>query len=334
MNMPSKKTRSKKKNKKYRLDLSRTSLFFWCLGSLFLLAWIFVLGILVGRGFLPQGVNTLTKLQTPIATLKEMVSNRKASDLDDIKGLDKDPEFKFYDQLSTKKEGVTNKHKSGGKKTRDKIRHPSLSGTGSRSVKKDKVSGEGAEIKPTQTGRYYTVQVASLDSENRAVKMANQLKNRGYPAYIHKATIKGKTCYRVRCGRFKDKKDAGDLYSLLAKREKIKGFITSETARNSEPDIRKDAAQTKIATKTRPTQTGGNYTVQAASFDSKIKADKMSDRLKNRGYPAYVIKVNIKGKAYYRVRCGKFKNKKDAGDCAMLLAQKETIKGFVTNIVP
>ena len=49
--MPPKKSKAKKKGKRYRLDLSRTSLFFWCLGTLFLLAWIFVLGILVGRGF-------------------------------------------------------------------------------------------------------------------------------------------------------------------------------------------------------------------------------------------------------------------------------------------
>ncbi len=237
--MPPKKSKAKKKGKRYRVDLSRTSLFFWCLGTLFLLAWIFVLGILVGRGFFPQGVETLSKLRIPIDRLQGVVGSRKASDLDSIKGLDKNPEFEFYDQLSVKKGELAKNNKSGAKKAEmqtelaKRFETDKSSAVKVEAPKKDQTNfnkgGEqikpAGEIKSMDTGGAYTVQVASLDSENKAVKMAGRLKKRGHPAYVKKVNVKGKTYYRVRCGRFSDKKEAGDYEMLLAKQDKIKGFV-------------------------------------------------------------------------------------------------------------
>jgi hypothetical protein len=73
-----------KKGKRYQLELSLTSVFFWSLGLLFILGWIFVLGILVGRGFMPEGVKHLTELTSQITRLQDMVSNKKHSDLEVI----------------------------------------------------------------------------------------------------------------------------------------------------------------------------------------------------------------------------------------------------------
>ncbi len=237
--MPPQKSKAKKKGKRYRVDLSRTSLFFWCLGTLFLLAWIFVLGILVGRGFFPQGVEALSKLRVPIGRLQGVVGNRKTSDLDSIKGLDNNPEFEFYDQLSVKKDELAKKNTSGAKKAgrptdlakRFETDKPSAEQVEAPEKNQSNFNNGGGqtkpagEIKPVETGGGYTVQVASLDSENKAVKMADRLKNRGHPAYVKKVNVKGKTYYRVRCGRFSDKKEAGDYEMLLTKQEKIKGFV-------------------------------------------------------------------------------------------------------------
>ncbi len=237
--MPPKKSKAKKKGKRYRVDLSRTSLFFWCLGTLFLLAWIFVLGILVGRGFFPQGVEVLSKLRIPIGRLQGVVSSRKTSDLDSIKGLDKNPEFEFYDQLSVKKGELAKNNKSGAKKAGRQTELAKRFETDKSSARKveapkkdqsnfNKGGGQtkpAGEIKSTDTGGAYTVQVASLDSEGKAVKMADRLKNRGHPAYVKKVNVKGKTYYRVRCGRFSDKKEASDYEMLLAKQDKIKGLV-------------------------------------------------------------------------------------------------------------
>ena len=344
--MPPKKSKAKKKGKRYRVDLSRTSLFFWCLGTLFLLAWIFVLGILVGRGFFPQGVEALSKLRIPIGRLQGVVSSRKTSDLDSIKGLDKNPEFEFYDQLSVKKGELAKNNKSGAKKAEMQTELAKRFETDKSSAgkveapKKDQTNfnngGEqtkpAGEIKSMDTGGAYTVQVASLDSESKAVKMADQLKSGGYPAYVNKVNVKGKTYYRVKCGRFKDKKEAGDFKSLLYQKEKIKGFVTKGFTDNVQLDTKKRKELASLVREIKSTETGGAYTVQVASLDSENKAVKMVDRLKKRGHPAYVKKVNVKGKTYYRVRCGRFSDKKEASDYEMLLAKQDKIKGFVIKL--
>ena len=344
--MPPKESKAKKKSKRYRMDFSRTSLFFWCLGTLFLLAWIFVLGILVGRGFFPQGVETLSKLRAPIARLRGVVDSRKASDLDPIKGLDKNPEFEFYDQLSVKKDELAKKNKSGAKKTGSQTELAKRFETDTRSAKEVEAPkknqtnfSEGGgqtkpagEIEPMGTGGAYTVQVASLDSESKAVKMAGQLESKGYPAYVHKVNIKDKTYYRVTCGKFKDKKEAGNFKSLLYQKEKIKGFVTKGFTDNFQPDTKKRKELASLVREIKTTETGGAYTVQVASLDSENKAVKMADRLKNRGHPAYVKKVNVKGKTYYRVRCGRFSDKKEASDYEKLLTKQDKIKGFVMKL--
>ena len=105
---PQKTTSSK--GRRYHFEFSRTSLAFWGLGMFFLLAWIFVLGILVGRGFFPEGVKGLSELKTQIARLQDMLSTKDSSGLEQIKGPDEEPKFAFYDQLSAKrKEGKTRK---------------------------------------------------------------------------------------------------------------------------------------------------------------------------------------------------------------------------------
>ena len=344
--MPFKKSKTKTKSKRYRLELSRTSFFFWGLGSLFLLAWIFVLGIFVGRGFLPQGVKSLSKLRLPIAKFQDMVGNKKTADLDGIKGLAKDPEFEFYDKLSAKKGDVVNKSQSGTKKARGQTKLAKHFETDKRSTKKDEIPkksqsdfGKGGGqtdlttgINVTETVGTYTVQVASLENENKAARMADRLKKRGYTAYIHKVSIKGKTYYRVKCGKFNNKKEAGDFKSQLAQKEKINGFVSKEVTNSSQPDLKKEGGQIRLKRDTSATETVGTYTVQVASLENENKATRMADRLKKRGYPAYIHKVSIKGKTYYRVRCGRFKEKTEASDCERLLARQETIKGFITKI--
>jgi len=205
--MPSKKTKPRKTEKPYHLKLSLASTLLLGGGIFFLLAWIFVLGILVGRGFFPERVKTLSKLRRPIVKLQGMVGNRKPSDLDFIKKLDKDPKFEFFEELSIKKgqmaqESHSNKKKVGGQTIQD---------TGG------KLSGSEGE---------FTVQIASLDDEMKAARMAERLTKSGYQAYFYKANVRGKPYFRVRCGRFKTRDEASDLIMLLAKQQKIKGFIT------------------------------------------------------------------------------------------------------------
>ena len=193
------------------MEFSFTSMFFWGVGLFILLAWIFVLGILVGRGFLPKGVKALTELKTQIAKLQDMVSRKDSKDLDLIRKFDKDPEFAFYKELSKKSEEKVEKSPSGPKKIGGRIKpEKSLNKTN----------------KTSEDNGQYALQIASFDNELKAATLAKQLNNRGYPAYYYKVNVKGKTYYRVRCGIFKDKKEANDFQRLLAKKERIKGFLS------------------------------------------------------------------------------------------------------------
>lgn len=233
--MSSKRTKTPKTGKRYHLEFSVTSAFFWSLGLFFLLGWIFVLGILVGRGFFPGGVKTLTEMKVQIAKLQDMVSKRDSSDLDKIKKLSKDPKFRFYDELSAKKEDVSKKGRQAQKTSYDqadldkriKALEELVAKRGQPGIQKTEMQAKAdKKVDPSETRGMYTVQLASLGSEIEAVKIVNRLKDRGYPAYFYKANINGKTYYRVRCGTFRTENEAKNFKNLLAKKEGMTGFIT------------------------------------------------------------------------------------------------------------
>ncbi len=74
------------------------------------------------------------------------------------------------------------------------------------------------------------------------------------------------------------------------------------------------------------------YIVQVASLDSEAKATEMVNRLIGQGYPAYSYKVFIKGRRYYRVRCGMFETKEEAINIKKRLAKNEKLDGLVRKV--
>ncbi len=208
--MPPQRSRNPKKGKRYHLELSRTSMFFWSLGMFFLLAWIFVLGILVGRGVFPESVETLTELKSQIVKLQNMLSGKEPSALEQLKGPDKEPKFAFYDELEAKGKALPKK---------DNLRVSISPGP------KKPVKGTNNEITASKTAGAYALQLASLESETKATRMIERLTNQGYPAYSYKIHIKGKTYYRVRCGTFKTRQEALYYKNLLAREERINGLV-------------------------------------------------------------------------------------------------------------
>ena len=74
------------------------------------------------------------------------------------------------------------------------------------------------------------------------------------------------------------------------------------------------------------------YIVQVASLDSEARATKMVNRLIAKGYSAYSYKVFVKGRKYYRVRCGMYRTKKEAIDINKRLAKNERINGLVRKV--
>jgi len=70
-------------------------------------------------------------------------------------------------------------------------------------------------------------------------------------------------------------------------------------------------------------ENGKGWTVQVNAFPEEKSAKSWVDRLKNKGYNAYVTEVNIKGKAWYRVRVGNYSTREEARKVEETLKTKE-----------
>lgn len=204
--MKRKKAETKKEPKKVILEISRASVVFWSVCLFLLLGWTFVLGILVGRGFLPKNVMTLSEIQGQIAKLKEIVVQKRPADMDTVGRDAPDPKFAFYDSLSTKREEVARK----GRPSQEKTQGVDKQAPGS----------------PSSETNAFTIQVAALDSEEKAVAIANRLKERGHKAYVSKTVVNDKTRYRIRCGLFKDPQEAKAYGRALSEETGMAGYVT------------------------------------------------------------------------------------------------------------
>lgn len=204
--MRKKKTAPKKDPRKLILELSKASVVFWTVCLFLLLGWTFVLGILVGRGFLPKNVMTLSELQGQIAKLKEIVVQKKPPEREVIRQEEPDPKFAFYDNLSAKREEVAKK----GRPVQER---------------EDAVERQ-AQRPPSSESSGFTVQLASLESEEKAMAIVNRLKQRGHAAYINRTVVDDKTRYRIRCGHFKDQQEARAYSKALSEDTGIAGYVT------------------------------------------------------------------------------------------------------------
>ena len=238
--MTKKTTPSKKK--KYQMELSSTSLVFWVVCIVFFMGWIFVLGILVGRGFLPGANTAISDLKAQVIKLQEMVSRNKRVDQKPPAKEDIDPQFGFYDKLESKKEDKRKPFPESPPeppKSEKAVKPPDtalaevkadIAKKESLSKKQDIAKSAGPEKKVKETvpepakppekapGSFrYAIQIAALDERAKAEAMVGKLSERGVDAYIQQTVVKGKTRYRVRCGKFVTKEEAKNYALKLPK---------------------------------------------------------------------------------------------------------------------
>lgn len=75
------------------------------------------------------------------------------------------------------------------------------------------------------------------------------------------------------------------------------------------------------------------YTVQVAAYKSMQEAEDHSQRLIDKGFPAFPVKTMIKGQSWYRVSIGSFKTKKQAAKYHKALKKHSFVKNsFVQKI--
>lgn len=221
------------KEKAY-MEITRKGFFLWLVIIFMVSAWMFVLGILVGRGTAPVHFD-IEKLQKELLALKQAVVrkelNKIASDSDT--GL-KNTDLGFYEKL--KEPGADDTTVPIVKKTAPAA-VASAADTG-------RVGGQQAEKVEPAAGRpkaaspsavqaaagpgSFTIQVAATKDEAAADQLVAKLRIKGYAAYWIKADVPASgTWYRVRVGPYAQREAAEPVLQRL-KSEKLSGFIVKQ----------------------------------------------------------------------------------------------------------
>jgi cell division septation protein DedD len=209
--------RNKNSSAKYRIEFTRLSLFLWGGGFLFVLCWIFVFGILVGRGSLPDTVTALSDIRRQLNVVQEMVSRDRSRDLESSEEPQTAPELAFYEDLSSKKDDEKEAWTPKQHVAIPIIRTPETQA-------QQQAAGTNTTL-PKIADTQYTVQIASLEKKAVADKVVKELEEDGYLAYIHEREVNGKKYYRVNCGIFTQKAAAEDYAEELFKKRGDKGLV-------------------------------------------------------------------------------------------------------------
>lgn len=89
------------------------------------------------------------------------------------------------------------------------------------------------------------------------------------------------------------------------------------------PAARASAPQT-------PIPQGDGFTVQVAAVKERIEADTIASRLTEKGYAAYVMAPAAGAPQVFRVRVGKYRDRREAESVAARLEREEQFKPWIT----
>jgi cell division septation protein DedD len=88
-------------------------------------------------------------------------------------------------------------------------------------------------------------------------------------------------------------------------------------------------ATTTAPAPTTPEPSGSGFAIQVAALKEVSEADAIVKRLASKGYPAYVVAPAKGAPAMYRVRVGKYKDRREADTVAARLQKEEQFKPWV-----
>jgi len=206
-------------------------------------AWMFGLGILVGRGTAPVKFD----IQKLTRELEDLIAADVKKQLEPVEVETAETKTKtkleFYEEL--KKSGpvapdppLRNASRQPKEKTQSvtvsrdedapplEKTEPAATTAAKKSVTKPAGQSEGknprlanaATDRPSDNSRIVTIQAASLKDLAEADALVKKLKHRGYPAYKTIAMVPGKGIwFRIRVGRYSSRDAARDVFGKLKK---------------------------------------------------------------------------------------------------------------------
>jgi len=222
-----KKEKTSPNKKKSSTQWTRKGLTLWIFVTFFVCAWMFVLGIFVGRGTAPVKFD-MEKLQKELVDLKEALIKKEVDRYKlDSPSADNITPLGFPEAL--KHTGGEERLKADIPKKKPKpLREHTVSKTKKPLVSRKFTTRKKktATIKKSvKENKNFTIQVAALKDSKIADNMVAKYKKRGYPAYRSMGKIPGRGIfYRIRIGSFKNRAEAGSTFNRL-KKENIKAII-------------------------------------------------------------------------------------------------------------
>ena len=195
-------TKKKSAKGKYLLQLtSKGVTLSFCLIVL-VSAWMFVLGVLVGRGTAPVDFD-IAELQKELIALKEsIIRQQREKERVEVPTFKEEKALDFYEALKKSQKNeklIINKQPETPKKQLISMKKKTKTGS-----------------MPSEKSAFF-VQVASTQNASAAADLVKKLKHKGYQAYKVKTEIPGKgTWYRVCAGGYHSQTAAAAARDQLA----------------------------------------------------------------------------------------------------------------------
>jgi DedD protein len=217
--------------KSFRLELSKMAVVGWGVGLLLALFWMFLLGLLVGKGLTPANIN-LAEIRRRMVVEGLWPGSGKPALEPEKPGAaeDKIPikDLEFYEALAKKKQARLSTPPPEKVPEQKTVTTPPApvstvpAPAAPPPPQPEKVS-TGPEI---SSSARYTVQVASFKDEASAEKFAASLKHVKLRVTVHAVDLPGKgRWYRVQASGPLGRQEADALAARLLREHQVKAFV-------------------------------------------------------------------------------------------------------------
>ena len=223
------------------IQISRKGLTIWIGLVIFISFWMFVLGIMVGRGMAPVNLEA-GKLEKELAELKSKMLMQE-QEKEEAQTADKSaqkPELGFYEALKNPDKAAPFKPvappapkflpvpKPPAPRSVPAEPPPAVSTPEPATPPAPAPKPAPKAKTPVAAGKgHMSVQVASVQEAQGAEKLVGELRKKGYPAYQIRSEVTGKgVWFRIRVGAFEDRGAAEKMLDEL-KRDKYSGIVVS-----------------------------------------------------------------------------------------------------------
>jgi len=224
-------TADKKKSSPWK---NRKHIAIWLFIVFFVAAWMFALGIFVGRKTVPVAFD-IDKLQKELTSLKQadVEKQRRHAKIDSDAANGK-INFDYYDKLKDSKNinkrkpvPVKPKAKPLPEKTLKKAKKKVVKAKTAKTAKRPEKAKVLKPKKIEKGEKNLTIQTASLKDPNDADRMVAKLKQKGYAAYKVIGVIPDKGIwFRIRVGYYANSAEAADTLKRL-KKDGLNAFLVN-----------------------------------------------------------------------------------------------------------